>query len=424
MTNVDALSKQAKDILTSNTYCENGLYYTVPRKDLYPFQWNWDSAFVALGLSTYDEQRAWSELESLCAGQHENGMIPHVIYHTDQNTYCPSPDFWRLKSTQNISISGISQPPVLAIAARLIFENARNQKLASQAIQKLYPHIFAWHRWWYRCRDPQNSGLVSTFHPWETGRDNAFDWQEAMHNVPIDNIEPYQRKDLSHIPEAQRPTWRDYDVFMMLAQNARNHAYDDSLLYETSPFHVQDTTINFILMKANKDLLWLAQIIQNLTSNASIESDIKDIDSWIKRTEPALKKLWHNDHKAYCSIDVAHNGKHVSAVSSSSFLAPLAGCSDHNDTLIDTLDKWHAKYLLIPSFNPFDQRFDSQKYWRGPIWAIINYLVYLGLKSQGFEEQARKIAIDTIILIKQSQMAEYFHPISGDSLGGTDFSWT
>ena len=43
--------------------------YTVPNGRVYPFQWNWDSAFVALGFDTFDRPRAWTEgdLEVLTA---------------------------------------------------------------------------------------------------------------------------------------------------------------------------------------------------------------------------------------------------------------------------------------------------------------------------------------------------------------------
>ena len=50
---------QAKRILAQND--RGG--YTVPTDRLYPFQWNWDSAFVAMGFALYDTDRAYRELE-------------------------------------------------------------------------------------------------------------------------------------------------------------------------------------------------------------------------------------------------------------------------------------------------------------------------------------------------------------------------
>lgn len=42
---------------------------TVPSRTLYPHQWSWDSAFIAIGRSWYDQQRAQTELETLFNGQ-------------------------------------------------------------------------------------------------------------------------------------------------------------------------------------------------------------------------------------------------------------------------------------------------------------------------------------------------------------------
>ena len=55
-------------------------HYTIPTDRLYPYQWNWDSAFSALGWSFFDKSRAWLEIMSLIEGQWTNGMIPHIIF--------------------------------------------------------------------------------------------------------------------------------------------------------------------------------------------------------------------------------------------------------------------------------------------------------------------------------------------------------
>ena len=44
----------------------------------------------------------------------------------------------------------------------------------------LVPKADAWHHWFYACRDPARTGLVAIIHPWESGRDNSVDWDEAL----------------------------------------------------------------------------------------------------------------------------------------------------------------------------------------------------------------------------------------------------
>ena len=103
------LDEQARSILKKND--RGG--FTIPTARLYPFQWNWDSAFIALGIATMDNERAWQELEMLVEGQAMDGMIPSIIFRNDDDDYFPGPRVWQTNNGQ-INGTGISQPPVLA----------------------------------------------------------------------------------------------------------------------------------------------------------------------------------------------------------------------------------------------------------------------------------------------------------------------
>ena len=111
------LNAQARDILIRND--RGG--YTVPTHGLYPYQWNWDSAFVALGFAEFDRNRAWQEIETLISGQWDDGMIPHIIFHKDDPGYFPGPSVWATGKTP--ATSGITQPPVLATIVRKLWED-------------------------------------------------------------------------------------------------------------------------------------------------------------------------------------------------------------------------------------------------------------------------------------------------------------
>ncbi|MCW2894139.1 MAG: hypothetical protein JWO75_3628, partial [Actinomycetia bacterium] len=47
---------------------------------LYPHQWSWDSAFIAIGWAHLDVRRAMTELEQLFAAQWATGMVPHLVF--------------------------------------------------------------------------------------------------------------------------------------------------------------------------------------------------------------------------------------------------------------------------------------------------------------------------------------------------------
>jgi len=103
-----ALNEQAIEILRTND--RGG--YTIPTARLYPYQWNWDSAFVALGFMTFDRERAWRELEFLLEGQWRNGMVPSILFRHEDPDYFPGPASWQTHEDEPMPSTGLSQPLV------------------------------------------------------------------------------------------------------------------------------------------------------------------------------------------------------------------------------------------------------------------------------------------------------------------------
>ena len=113
--------------------------YTVPNKDVYPFQWNWDSIFVALGCLCFDENRVWEEIETLFKGQWENGMIPSIIFHEKSFYYFPGPDLWQCSSATGIPTTGITQIPVIIPFTILMYQLTKERTLANTYMKRLFP---------------------------------------------------------------------------------------------------------------------------------------------------------------------------------------------------------------------------------------------------------------------------------------------
>ena len=92
--------EEAKKILLGNR--KKG--YTLPTNNkLYPAQWNWDSAFIALGYSYFNIDYALEEIETLLKGQWDDGMVPHILFHDKDTTYFPNHTTW--KCGKNIPLS-------------------------------------------------------------------------------------------------------------------------------------------------------------------------------------------------------------------------------------------------------------------------------------------------------------------------------
>src|SRR5205807_1737436 len=60
---------------------------------------------------------------------------------------------------------------------------------------------------------------------------------------------------------------------------------------------------------------------------------------------------------------------------------------------------------------PGDPAFDARRYWRGPVWAPVNWLVAEGLEGAGMAAEAAGLRAETLALVGESGFAEYFDPL-------------
>ncbi len=398
-----SLDKQARDVMRRN---DQGTY-TMPTEGLYPYQWNWDSAFAAFGFATFDLDRAWIEIETLFTGQWDNGMVPHIIFHRESDGYFPGPDVWG--AGHSPATSGISQPPVAATFTRAIYE--QDPEMGKAHMAALFPKLLAWHRWFFENRN--ENGMIVVNHPWESGRDNAPDWDEAMEIIDISDVGTYTRNDTSHVDPHMRPNQTDYDRFMAIVYAGRDCGWDEDEMTRSGPFRVADPGMTFILLRANRDLLFLAE---------QLGEDTAEIQSSITTLENGAQQLWNPKIRGYDALNI-RTGNFSDSTSSVSFLCWYAGID--NKTVLPEFDRIAAAVnCSFPSHDPHSDRFEPLRYWRGPAWGIVNMLIGMGLAEMGHTAQAEKLRNDTAELITQSGFAEYFNPLDGSPAGGKDFTWT
>jgi hypothetical protein len=54
----------------------------------------------------------------------------------------------------------------------------------------------------------------------------------------------------------------------------------------------------------------------------------------------------------------------------------------------------------------------------------VNWMIADGFAAAGDTATSERIRADTSALIEAAGQSEYFDPITGDGIGGADFSWT
>ncbi|MBD0864879.1 MAG: hypothetical protein GDA36_04345 [Rhodobacteraceae bacterium] len=407
-----SLYDQAVDILKKNDLGT----YTVPTHGLYPYQWNWDSALSALGQYHINEGRAWTEIETLFDHQWVDGMVPHIIFHKEDDGYFPGPYVWG--TNRPVPTSGITQPPIAGFAIRCLFERARNGDMARDRARALVPKIARWHDWFYHTRDPMGTGLVAIIHPWESGRDNSIDWDDACSRVPTDGVGHFTRHDIQHADPDHRPTHEQYQRYIWLVKHFRGLGWESAKLHDASPFRIVDPGFNAILLRSCADLAVLAEQFR-MPEIAARQADLA------RAGLAAMESLWSDPHQQYLCFDRA-TGHLVDSPSVGGLLPVFARIPAERVTAIARHidDLGRRVTYLIPSHDPGDPEYNGVRYWRGASWLIVNYLIVDGLKRDGHTVTADRIIRDSIKLIDISGFSEYYDPMTGVPCGGRQFTWT
>ncbi|MBK8556347.1 MAG: glycoside hydrolase [Lewinellaceae bacterium] len=427
MQNKDQLLDKAHEILQLNLRAG----FTVPTARLYPFQWNWDSGFVSMGWGHFNVAQAIRELETLFSGQWANGMLPHILFHSEtETTYFPNHPFWESYrnpgAPQKPKSSGITQPPVHGfVLERLLAQHPQNTTLETFA-RAIWPKILHLHRFLYTHRDPEQEGLVFIYHPWESGRDNSPLWDAALRRIHLQPgmIPEYERQDNKIADPSERPTQADYDRYVYLLELGKKHAYEGPGIAAESPFLVQDTLFNALLIRSNESLMALGK---------RFGFDVRELERWqAKSIGHFREKLWNSALNMFVPFDLVQQ-EQIALREIGGFTALYAGIPDKRqaDGMHQVLQSWQQRdFLLCPSFDPDAEAFDSRRYWRGPIWPQMNWLLYQGLVRYGFQETADIVRSDFLHLVDRLGFHEYFEPqkeiaaTQTQGYGGGNFSWT
>ena len=431
----DGVNPQATGVLR-----RNGLKaWTKPAPSLYPHQWSWDSAFIALGLAHVDNRRATDEMESLFRGQWSTGKVPHIIFDPEAppKSYFPDAERWNSSALSEDApsgkrTSGLCQPPVHAIAVRRIWQTSRGKDeervdRARTFLEGNYRRLFSWHRYLATARDPEGSGLVTIYHPWESGTDNSPRWDAALERISVGEIPSYTRYDLQHVSDpSHRPTDSEYDRFLWLLELLKRARYDEADIYERHPFLVKDVLFSAILVAANEALLEISEVVD------APEEDRELIEGWIERGRAGLEEQWDPDLGLCLDRDVLAD-ESVAVRTIAGFAPLIGGGLDRQRLRRSSRDARLAatfagnpdlRYPLPPSTSPEEPGFHPRSYWRGPVWPVANWLLWWSLLRAGESERAQSMRRETLEELSEGGFAEYFEPFTGEPLGSGEQSWT
>ncbi|BBM88225.1 MGH1-like glycoside hydrolase domain-containing protein [Candidatus Uabimicrobium amorphum] len=415
------LRERAQQILNMNW--RNG--YTVPSQKLYPFQWNWDSGFIAIGYAAMqNEQYFWQEIEYLIKGQWQNGFLPHIIYHNEEkyrDQYFPNADVWASSisgdAPESVKTSGIAQPPVLAFALQRGLRHL--QSYDQERLRTILPSVAQLQSFYRNTRNSQ--GAISIYHPWESGMDNSPLWDFPLQHIGELQKWHHLRRDLEKVDDpSMRPTHKDYDAYLTLVDHLKTCNYDPETIRKKYPFQVKDILASAFFIAGEQSLAEMQRSLDIPTNTAT------DVD-W--------QKMFHDptsdDTLPYHNYDVCNRKFLPLECPYALFFLLTDHVSDQYKQQVNTFLQQHQQKMseypypnLHASVYPWSAKFVPNCYWKGPMWININWTIYCGLKKHGLTKWSTKIREQILKIVDEQGFYEYFHPISGEGLGADNFSWT
>lgn len=286
--------------------------------------WLWDSVFHAIGHRHLNTEIAESLILALFDVQRDDGFIPHMAKPHE--------------------ISDITQPPVIAWGAYLVYKKSGNKEFLKNAFANNKKFLI----WCSKNRRKSNNELYS----WHTNADlnNRCD-ESGMDNSPRFDTE----SDLFAI---------DLSCYMANETRFMKKIADELGDTESSDFFSQ----------------WYEKI----------KADIN-------------RTLWCEEDGFYYDYDI--NKRCFNKVRSvASFLPIFAGVCDKNQcgslvAHLENPDEFGTQFP-IPSISAKDKTFGSDM-WRGPVWINCNYMILKGLAEYGYNDLSQKIKEKTLDVIDE-----------------------
>lgn len=349
--------------------------YTEPSPGRYPWQWYWDSCFAAIVRRRFDTAKARAELESLLGVQRADGFIGHTI-------------FWR----QPVSLT------------RLAFYNVESRRaLQTETIQ---PPLLAW-AWKIAVGDPAPEPRIGA----------QADWLAANRDLEGDGLLWIVQPDESGLDASPKfdPVWGRRSTgslgFPLLVARNRRLGFDARRIRERRGPVLCETVVN---------TLWSLSL-QALGRPSA--------------TPALVERLW--DERRGLFLDEAQPGGERPGIVTWAALAPLA-LPDLPERIGRRLVEEHllnASEFLTPvappsvaisepSCEPGGGRGPIRRYWRGPTWINSAWMVWLGMRRLGYEQEAQRLADGLIETVVREGLREYYDPRTGKGLGAKDFAWS
>lgn len=321
----------------------------------------WDNFFLAWLAALDNKNLAYADVIEHLNEMAEEGFIPNCSQGNGRKTW------------------DRSQPPVGSIMTWKIYQKYPEKWF----LEETYDKLLGWNRWWMKRR--YYKGMLC--------------WGSHSAKNPYDD-----------------------NVYNNLRAAMLETGLDDSPMYDNIPFNsdsavmeLHDVGLNALYVADCEALAAMAAIL----GRKDEEQELTQRASYFRNK---LQSLWSEKHGIFLNRRT-DNGEFVERLSPTLFYPLMAKAATEqqaqrmlNEHFYNPEEFWGE--WIMPSVPRNDPAFEKQRYWKGAIWAPLNFLVYLSLEESGLQQAKKDLAEKSLQLFvkeweRKSFVSENYSAITG-----------
>lgn len=300
----------------------------------------WDNFFAGFMASLGNPQLAYSNLREILNEQTADGFVPNFAYATGQVS------------------ADRSQPPV---GSTMLLETYRVLG-ETWIIEEMYDDLLRWNRWFAEHRMNPSGALC---------------WGSE------------------EIPVLYGNRWESEGVHATYGA-ALESGLDNSPMYDDIPFNretnrleLEDVGLTGLYILDCRSLIALAKIIGR-------EADIPELTKQMEKACGGLETLWDEENGFYYNrrTDTGEFSRRISPTNFYALFSPQVSTERQRrmaDEHYYNPEEYYGEWML-PSIARNDPAYPDQEYWRGRVWAPLNFLVYLALRETELADVRKDLA--------------------------------